>query len=212
MTNQPSLGRVANAALLAAGLTIAGLVPSAMAQQNQPANNGIPAPKIVVIDRNAIWRSTKAGASIQQQGAALMQQLQNDFKTQGDSLRKEGTTLQQQVAIYAPDVRQKKLKDFQAKQIAFQKRVQQRQYQIEYGVLLARAQIEKALGPILQGILKEKGANLLVDRAAVIYSSIDIDITPVSIQRLDQKLPNIKVAPQDPPPDVLAQMQRQQQQ
>ena len=210
MTNKAFLGRVAKAALLATGLAVVGFAPAAMAQQNTPpANTGVPAPKIVVIDRNAILRASKVGANIVEQVTAMTQQAEKEFKAQGDQLRRQGADLQRQVAILAPDVKNRKIQDFENKQAGFQKAVQKRQDQIQYGVLVARSKIEQALAPILQGIMKEKGANLLLDRNAIVLGTIDIDITRTAIQRLDQKMPGIKVVAQDPPPGV--QLPRQQQ-
>ena len=68
-------------------------------------------------------------------------------------------TLQQQVAILAPDVRAQKIRAFQAKEAAFKQKVEARQSLIQGGVMKARQQVEAALGPILQGIMQERGAN-----------------------------------------------------
>ena len=39
----------------------------------------------------------------------------------------------------------------------------------------------------------ERGANMVVDRSAIILSTVDIDVTPVAVQRLDKALPHVKV-------------------
>jgi outer membrane protein len=107
-------------------------------------------------------------------------------------------------------VKNQKIRAFTAKQAAFQAKVQTRQQQIQYGVYLARQQIDKALGPIIQGIMQERGANLLLDRAAIIYGTNgSFDITQTAIQRLDQKLPTVKVQLVTPPPGVMPQQQQQ---
>jgi outer membrane protein len=159
-----------------------------------PSNaGGVPAPKILVIDRNAILRAAKVGQDIVRQVTAYTRSAESEFRAQGESLQKEGRALQQQVAILAPDVKAKKIRDFQAKQAAFQRKVEARQGLIQGGVFKARQQVEAALGPILQGIMQERGANLLFDRNAVLYSTLNIDITGVAVQRLDQKMPSVKV-------------------
>jgi Skp family chaperone for outer membrane proteins len=176
-----------------------------------PASAGTPAPVILVIDRNAILRASKVGQSIVQQVNGYSQAAEKEFKAQADSLRSQEQQLQQQVAILAPDVKAKKIKAFQAQQQAFQQKVQTRQTQIQGGVLQARQQVEKALGPILQGILRERHANLLFDRNAIVLGTVNIDGTGVAIQRLDQKMPSVKVQLVTPSPEVLRQMQQQQQ-
>jgi Skp family chaperone for outer membrane proteins len=195
------------AAFAAAGtISIAAAAPAA-AQQQQPPKPaaGTPAPVILVIDRNAILRASKVGQSIVKQVNGYTTAAEKEFKGQADSLRSQERQLQQQVAILAPDVKAKKIKAFQAQQASFQQKVQTRQSQIQGGVLQARQQVEKALGPILQGILRERHANLLFDRNAVVLGTVNVDITGVAVQRLDQKMPYVKVNLVNPPPGALQQ-------
>jgi Skp family chaperone for outer membrane proteins len=170
---------------------------------------GTPAPFILVIDRNAILRASKVGQSIVQQVNGFTQSAEKEFKGQADGLRGQEQQLQQQVAILAPDVKKKKIAAFEAQQQAFQQKVQQRQAQIQGGVLQARQQVEQALGPILQGIMAERHANLLLDRNAIVLGTVNIDITAAAVQRLDQKLPTVKVQLVNPPPGALQQQQQQ---
>jgi outer membrane protein len=130
---------------------------------------------------------------------------ENMLKGQDNALRQEGATLQQQLAILSPSVKAAKIKAFQAKQAALQASVQTQQGLIQGGVLKARQQVEQALGPILQGIMKERGANLLLDRNAVVLGTVDVDVTAVAIQRLNQKLPTVKVVPTPLPPGTAPQ-------
>lgn len=200
---------VAGLAIIAS-LSVLG-ASSALAQAKPPQTQGAPTPKILVIDRAVILRASKVGQDIVKQVNAYTQSAEKDFKGESDDLRREGQALQQQVAILAPDVKAQKIKAFETKQIAFQKKVEERQGKIQGGVLKARQQVEAALGPILQGIMSERGANLLLDRNAVVLGTVDVDITRVAIQRLDQKMPNVKVTLTDPPPGYMQAMQQQQQ-
>lgn len=212
-TTTKTAGAVRLVAALAAAGTISIIAAgSAAAQQQQPPKPaaGTPAPVILVIDRNAILRASKVGQSIVQQVNGYSQAAEKEFKSQADSLRSQEQQLQQQVAILAPDVKAKKIKAFQAQQQAFQQKVQTRQAQIQGGVLQARQQVEKALGPILQGILNERHANLLFDRNAIVLGTVNVDITGVAVQRLDKKMPYVKVQLVTPSPAVLQQMQQQQ--
>jgi outer membrane protein len=154
----------------------------------------VPAIKILVVDRQAILRLSKVGQDIVRQVNALTTSAESQFKVEKDSLQKEEQTLAQQGAILAPDVRAQKQRSFGAKVAAFQKKVQDRQSMIQGGVMNARRQVEAALGPILQGILSERGGNLLLDRQEVVLATVDIDVTKVTIERLDQKLPTVKVS------------------
>jgi Skp family chaperone for outer membrane proteins len=183
----------------------------AQGQPAHPAASGTPEPKILVIDRSMVLRASKVGQDIGRQVQGYTQSAETELKGEADGLRKEQAALQTQVAILAPDVRNQKVNAFRAKQAAFQQKVQQRQDQIKYGVYLARQQIDRTLGPIIQGIMQERGANLLLDRNAVVYgTNAAFDITQMAVQRLDQKLPSFKVQLVSPPPGMVQQQQAQQ--
>ena len=196
------------AALVAAALATALASGQALAQTpapnkphaGAPTTGAVPSPRIIVIDRQAILRASKVGQDIVRQVNAYTNQAETEFRAENQALQKESQALQQQVAILAPDVRAQKIKAFQQKEAAFKQKVDGRQSLIQGGVLKARQQVEQALGPILQGIMQERGANLLLDRAAVVLGMVDIDVTQQAVQRLDQKLPTVKVQLVAPPP------------
>jgi outer membrane protein len=192
--------------LLLGGTTVQAAPPPAGAH---PAPTSTPDPKILVIDRNAILRASKAGQSIVTQLQGFSKAAETEFKAEGEGLRKEGEALRAQIAILAPDVKAKKIRDFQAKEAAFQKKVQGRQGEIQGGLYKARQQVEQTLGPILQGLMSERHANLLLDRSVVVLGTIDVDITAAAVQRLNQKLPYVKVELTPLPPQLQAQLEAQ---
>ena len=134
-----------------------------------------------------------AGKDMVTQTQSLSKAAETQFRSEEQALQTEATQLQQQLAILAADVRDKREKDFISKQQAFQSKVQQRQAEIQAGFNKAARQLEVALEPILQGIMRERGANMVLDRQAVIIASVDIDVTPLAVQRLDKALPKVKV-------------------
>ena len=189
--------RAAAAALVVAGLSQAALAAPPAPPPKPP--QGTPMPKILVIDRAAILRGSAVGQSIMKQVQQLTLSAENGLKARDQALRAEGAQLQQQLAILAPAVKAAKIKAFEAKQAALQGEVQKQQGLIQGGVLKARQQVEVALGPILQKIMQERGANLLLDRNAVVLGTVDVDVTGVAIARLNQSLPTVKVTLQPLP-------------
>ena len=155
--------------------------------------SAVTAPRIVVIDRQSLLQRSAAGKDIFTQTQTLSKQLETQLRTEEGQLQNEAVQLQQQLAILAADARAQKEKDFTAKQQAFQTRVQQRQAQIQASFNQAARQVEVALDPILQSIMKERGANMVLDRSAVIVATSDVDVTPLALQRLDRALPRVKV-------------------
>jgi len=177
---------------------------AAIAAPPGPPAKGTPAPKILVIDRAAILRGSVVGQGIMKQVQALTIAAENGLKGRASALRAEGGALQQQLAILSPSVKAAKIKAFESKQAALQRDAQQQQGLIQGGVLKARQQVEQALGPILQAIMNERGANLLLDRNAVVLGTVDVDVTGAAIGRLNQKLPAVKVVLTPLPPGAAA--------
>jgi len=173
-----------------------------------PPPGGTPTARILMVDLRRVMGASKVGADIQRQVDALKKQASAELNGEASSLKSEETQLQQQAAILAPDVKARRIKDFQTRAGAFQQKVQQRSGMIQGGVIAAQQQIEQALGPILQGIMKERGATVLLDRSAVLLAPNAIDVTPLVIQRLDMKMPTIKVELKAPPAG--AQQQQEQ--
>jgi len=157
------------------------------------AQNGPPAPRIIVIDRNFILQRSSAGQDILNQTQGLSKSAETEFKNQETQLQAEANKLQQDLAIASPEQRDAKEKEFTGKQQAFQNKVAQRQAEIQAGFQKAAHEIEVALEPILKTIMVERGANMVFDRSAVILSTVDVDVTPVAVQRLNKALPHVKV-------------------
>jgi Skp family chaperone for outer membrane proteins len=211
-TKRLLLAAVAVVALLVIGATVALLVGRFWPSSSGTAASGTsssfgsslpastasgpsstPQPRILVIDRASILRQSAAGKDMIAQVDVLSKSAEAEFKGEEDRLRSDAQALQQQMAVLAPEVRNQKAKEFDVRQQALQKKVQERQNQIQAGVFKSRKQIEDTLGPILEALMAERGANLLFDRNAVVLGTVDVDVTNVAIQRLDQKLTKVKV-------------------
>jgi outer membrane protein len=196
--NAPLLGTVLGVMLLcfsapavfAAAATQA-QVPTVFATPGTAAS--FPSPKIAVIDRQAILRLSTVGKDIMAQMETLSKQADQEFRGQQQALQLEAQNMQQQTALLSADVRAQKQKDLQAKEQAFQRRVEERQTQLQNALANAQRQVETALNPVLKDLMNQRGANLLLDRSAIMYATIDVDITNDVIARLDQVMPKVKL-------------------
>ena len=195
MTKKSLIARI----VLMAGLLFLGTAVLDAASAAPPPPGGAPAARILMLDMRRIMGLSKVGLDIQRQVDVLKQQATRDLNGEGAALKSEETQLQQQAAILAPDVKARRIKDFQARATAFQRKIQQRGGLIQGGVIQAQRQIEQALGPILQGIMKERGATILLDRSSILLAPNSIDVTQLVIQRLDMKMPTVKVELTAPP-------------
>jgi Skp family chaperone for outer membrane proteins len=188
------------------------LLAAATAQSSYAAAPGAaPAARILIIDLRRAIGSSKVGLSIQTQVNAMKSQAQTSLNGEAEGLKRERQAIETQAAILAADVKARKMKDFQLRAMAFEKKVQERGGLIQGGMLRANQQVEEALGPILQGIMQERQATVLLDRSAVLLAPNAIDVTGVVVQRLDTKMGSVKVELAPLPPGMAAAAARQQQ-
>jgi len=164
-----------------------------------------PAPKVVVLDRVGLLQYSKVGRSVAQQLEALNNQTKANFEAQQKSLVAESQALRTQVAIMAADQRQKKEDAFNAKVRNLEETAQRRAAQIQQAGQVAQAAVAQALGPIVEELVKERGANMVLDKQAVVFSNSNaFDITADAIARLDAKMSNYKVVLGAPMPTAPA--------
>jgi hypothetical protein len=67
----------------------------------------------------------------------------------------------------------------------------------------ARREMEQAITSILRGIMRDCGADLLMDKTRVVRSTGDLDITATAVQRLDRKLSRLKIELANPPVGIV---------
>ena len=179
-------------------LALAGLMTSTLIV---PAFADPTPPKIVVINRAGILRFSKVGQDVAKQMQAAANQAKADLSGQAKSIQAEERALQQQVAILAPDVKAKRMAAFQARAQSLQGAAQRKDDQLKAAFAQAQKAVEDALSPILQQLVKERGANMVLDQQAVVYATTpnNFDITADVINRLNQKLPAYKINLNAPP-------------
>jgi len=171
-----------------------------------PQPQGLPQPKIVVINRNAILQFSKVGQDIGRQVQALSNQAKADINAQAKSLETQGQALQQQIAILSPDAKAAKVKDLESKQAALQAQVQKKEGLIQGGLLQAQNAVAQALQPILAQLMQQRGANMILDKNAVMMANDNrFDITQPAIDMLNQKMSTYKVQLVAPPPGMQPQ-------
>ena len=197
--------------IMVAGMVLLAATTAQSAYAAAPTTGAAPAARILIIDLRRAVAASKVGQSIQDQVNTLKNQAQSQLKGEADALRRDKAALEQQAAILAPAVKAQKAKEFEARVASFQKKLQDRGQLIQGGMLKANQQVEQALGPILQGIMQERQATVLLDRSAVLLAPNAIDVTGIVVQRLDMKMPSVKVELAPLPPGLAQAAARQQQ-
>ena len=180
--------------LLTLGFMVATVAPVLAA--NPPPQPQLQ-PKILLIDRQAILRFSHVGQDVSRQIEAYSNQAKAEIAGQQKALQAEAQQIQQQVAILAADAKAKRIQAFEAKQAGLQAGAQKKEQMLQGGFLKAQQTIAQTLEPILQTLMQQRGANLILDKTAVVYASPQavqaFDITQAAIEQLNQKLPTLKV-------------------
>jgi Skp family chaperone for outer membrane proteins len=188
--------------IAAALVAVSALATPALAQR-------APAAVVVVVDTDRVYRECNACRTAQTQLQSQVQALRTRQQTLEGQLRPEGTAIQQAVTALAgkqPDAAlQNRAKAFQQRQDQANQelaRSQQNLQSIQANVL---RQINEKLGPVINSVMTQKGANLAVDVDATLAHGQAVNVTTDVLAALNQQLPSISVTP-------LPQQQQQTQQ
>lgn len=150
---------------------------------------------IAVIDGQRVNREAAALKNARQQLEQYRFNFQSEIAKEEEKLRAEEQELARQRSVVTPEVFEQRRQAFQAKVIDLQKRIQERSQSLEKMLNGVREQVTAQVIEILRELSKERGFNMVLDRAQVqIFIGDSIDITPEVLKRIDQRLPTVKVA------------------
>ncbi len=157
------------------------------------AAEALPPAVIAIIDSRMVRFNSAAGKDIQSQLDKIRKKFQVEITEQEKKLKAEEATLKSQRSILPKESYDAKVRDFQNKVLTVKREVQIKNKQLEAALGSAQNELQRALKPILQKILKEHKATMIMDASLVIEKSAGLDVTTSVIEALDQVLPNVKV-------------------
>lgn len=187
------------AALAAFMLGSASALPTAaLAQAAAPAAQS----SIIVVDMDRVGAESAAGKSGQTQLKAKVDSLQSRGKALADQLRGEEETLlkARQANTMAPEAFQAKVKDLQTKQNNARTELGNREQELQRSQAYVRQQIFNAVGPIIQTVMRERNASIVLTRDAALAVAPALDVTADVIRRLDAALPRVNANAPAPAP------------
>lgn len=170
-------------AFIAAGWALAGPV---YAQKMPPA-------VAAVIDYQRITREAVAFKNAREQLDKYRAGLQGEVAKDEERLRNEEQELVRQRTVLAPEAFEQRRRDFEKKVTELQRSAQERSRSFEQVYNNVSGDIRKVLAGIVADIGKERGFNIVFDRAMLSYRADNLDITDEVLKRLDQKLPTVKI-------------------
>jgi Skp family chaperone for outer membrane proteins len=184
-----------------AALSIAALPTAASAQRLGPA-------VIAVVDTQRIFTECTACRAAQTQLQQQVQQAQQRAQQLNAPLQTEETAIQ--TALRAlngkqPDAAlQTRIRNLQTQGNTAQTELANRQRTLQSTQAHVNQQIGTRLGPIVNTVMNNRGATLVVDKNTTLANAPALDVTNEVLAALNQQLPSVSVTP-------LPQQQQQQQ-
>ena len=182
--------RVVGHPVLAAVLSAAFALAQASAQTTVPPP---PAPVIVMVDMQQLVYNSKAGKGVQGQMDKQRQAFSKEVAQQEDELQKARAELEHQRTVLPPDQFETKGRQFQQRLQELDRSVQAKQKAWQAVYSEAMNKVEEGALQVVAEIAAEHQANLVIQKAAVIFGKDGFDITADAMQRLDQRLPAVTV-------------------
>lgn len=175
-----------------------------MAQQAAPA---AAASQYLVVDLNRVVLESAALKAAQPTIDSKRNALESKVKTLQSQLEADAKALQQQAesGIAAPDVLQAKQRELQQKAQKADQEIATLRNDFQRTAAYVESQILEGSKPVINQIIKERGATLVLNRDAVVFASPAIDITGDVIARMQKSLPTVSTTPPAPQQQQQAQ-------
>ena len=160
---------------------------------------------VVIIDQGRIMRDSLAGKDIQTKIAGVESAMERELKPTADSLNAEGQTIEAKTANMTPEAMRAdaalktQVTNYALKAQEFNVKRQVASQELQLTERKAWTDFYGALRPVLQEVVAEKGAQVILDRSDAIYADPAIDATDLVISKLNGKTPTINVVRQKLP-------------
>ena len=154
---------------------------------------------VVVIDQRKIMRDSRAGKDIQTKMKSIEDQIKRELETTSRSLESEGKSIETRTqgmtpqAVAADATLKGQVESFYKKAGEFNVTRQIRSRELSITERKAWNEFFKALQPILQEVVNEKGAQIMLDRSSTVYTNPTLDASDLVISKLDSRQPTINV-------------------
>lgn len=154
---------------------------------------------VLVVDQSRVIRNSDVGKHIQRQlesiakqmGTELQSQL-NPLATERDKLMNELKNMSVDALKSRPDL-QKRAQSLREKVENSKREEAYKQRELQVTEKKALAKVNDKLMTILDTIVKERNADVLLDRSLVIYTSPSNDITDTVISRMNSQMRTVSV-------------------
>ena len=154
---------------------------------------------ILIVDQQRVLHDSAAGKHVKRQIESIGKQMETEIKSQVTPLTSERDRLMNELKTMSvdalktrPDLQQR-AKSLQEKGQKSQVEAAYKQRELQITEQKAIGKINKELQTILEALVKERNADIILDRSLVIYGGKTSDVTDTVISRLNRKIQSVSV-------------------
>lgn len=175
-------------AIFAAAVTLMAISAPAMAQQT-----------ILVINEDQILRESAVGQHIATRLQAISTELDGELRAlrtpideEAERLNAETAGITQEAIQQRPDLLQR-IQTVSQQAQEFEARRQQYSNELVATERAAMRPVLEALQAVLQEVVQDRNADIVIDRGALVYAGQSVDASADVIERLNARLPTVPV-------------------
>lgn len=166
------------------------------------AQNRLPAAVVAVVDTDRVYAECTACRAaitqLQSQATALQQRQQalaQPIQTEGQAIQQAVNAIPQAQRNNPPAALQQRIQRWEQSQQTANQELQRLQQNLQSTQVNVRRQIDARLGPVINQVMTQRGANIAVDTGATLARANGVDITADVLTALNSQLPSVSVTP-----------------
>ena len=177
----------------ALALTVTG-ISAGFALKSVEAQSAQKAPVILTVSLEQIVLQSKAGKSIPDQAKKVLKTVQSELEAEGKKLAKDIESFQKNSSLMSDEVRAQKQQELAMRQqYDLPQKAQIMEKAFTSVVQNARTKVLLESQPLIEAIVKKRGATIVLDKATILFAATETDITQEVISTLDKKLKTVEV-------------------
>ena len=149
--------------------------------------------RIAVIDIQQILRESKSAISLREQLDEVRRTERDQIVEKEDSLGDQQQDLNRQRSILSAEAYERKLRELERKAATLNRELESRKQQIDAAFERSLAIIRTNLVAVVREIAQANGVNVVLAKNQVLLVGAELEITNESLERLDKRLPKVKL-------------------
>lgn len=163
------------------------------------AQTGQAVQNIGIIDVQRILQQSLAYKSIRPQMTAFKKDFEQKFRTAEGELRSTNKDLQRERTILSPDAFAQRQRDFRKRVDTVQRDMQAVNRLLDRALSNSVGEIQLVAREITATLAKELKLDLILSNTAITFAAPRLDLTQQVLERLNKRLPSVKVVLPPPP-------------